>query len=133
MDDPPPRHDIDDAALAHLERLARLVIEPSEREALKHDLVELLGFVDSLLEVDVTGVDEYGRDPDGLDRGDMREPRSLHPTETLDPAGSSGPAGSVDPERSDTLTPSLPAAVALGLAPESSGGFIKVPRTVEEG
>lgn len=106
------QHDIDDAALAHLERLARLVIEPEERESLRHDLVELLGFVDTLLRADVTGIEEYGRGPD------------------LNAAGADVARGG---EREDTVTPSLPTDVALELAPEAVDGFIKVPRTVEEG
>lgn len=103
-------HDIDDATLAHLERLTRLVIEPSERESLRGDLVELLGFVDSLLQVDVDGVEEYGRAPAAL------TPR---------------PGARV--ERADVVVPSLARDVALRLAPDASDGFITVPRTVDEG
>mgnify|MGYP001002406252 FL=1 len=103
-------HDIDDAALAHLERLTRLVIEPSERESLRHDLVELLGFVDSLLQVDVSGVEEYGREvaPDA-------------------------PRVAAVIERADVVEASLARDAALDLAPEAADGFIVVPRTVDEG
>jgi aspartyl-tRNA(Asn)/glutamyl-tRNA(Gln) amidotransferase subunit C len=98
---------VDDAALEHLERLARLVIDPAEREDLKRDLVELLGFVDSLLEADVDGVEEYGP---GV-----------------------AAAASVGAERADVVQPSLPSSVALAMAPEEQDGFFKVPRTVDEG
>lgn len=105
-------HEIDDQALEHLERLARLVIEPSERADLKHDLVELLGFVDSLLEADVEGVEEYGR---------------AHPNTPADGVSLSGA------ERHDSLAPSLPSARALAMAPALRDGFFQVPRTVDEG
>ena len=114
MNEHAPRSDIDDDALTHLERLARLVIEPEERASLRRDLVALLGFVDTLLEVDVSGVDEYGR---GV------EPAVLDP----------GAGAMTETERHDSVTPSLPPAAALALAPEQEGGFFKVPRTVDEG
>jgi aspartyl/glutamyl-tRNA(Asn/Gln) amidotransferase C subunit len=116
----PSPHTVDDAALEHLERLARLVIEPTERESLKADLVELLGFVDSLLEADVAGVQEFG----------VTEAR---PTEA-GPSDSARPdAAAADPERPDVVQPSLPSSAALAMAPEEFDGFFKVPRTVEEG
>lgn len=97
-------HTVDDAALEHLERLARLVIEPGERESLKTDLLELLGFVDTLLDAQVDGEEETGE------------------------------AGQVvDGERPDEVTASLERRDALALAPESDQGYITVPRTVDEG
>lgn len=108
-------HTVDDRALAHLERLARLVIEPSERQDLKRDLVELLGFVDSLLAADVEGVEEYGHD----------DPESAAPLASQSPA-----AGA---ERADEVKGSLPSATALAMAPAVHECFFKVPRTVEEG
>lgn len=112
--DPSP-HAVDDQALEHLERLARLVIEPSERENLKRDLVELLGFVDTLLEADVDGVDEFGHGAAGA-------------AATL-----AGPTPAAGAERADEVQPSLPSSRALAMAPEVHDGFYKVPRTVEEG
>ena len=105
-------HDVDDGALEQLERLARLVIEPTERASLRRDLVELLGFVDSLLEADVDGVAEYGRE---------------------DPSLSANAQGQPGSERPDVVEPSLPSGRALELAPAVQDGFFKVPRTVEEG
>jgi len=106
-------HPVDEQVLAHLERLARLVIEPSERENLKHDLVELLGFVDDLLGADVDGVSEY---------------RTGAGDRTL--AGRDQAAAR---ERADEVRPSLPPALALAAAPATQGEFFQVPRTVEEG
>ncbi|HLU83817.1 MAG TPA: Asp-tRNA(Asn)/Glu-tRNA(Gln) amidotransferase subunit GatC [Trueperaceae bacterium] len=109
---PNSTHDVDDQALEQLERLARLVIEPAERATLRHDLVALLGFVDTLLEADVEGVEEYVNSDSSISGTAIRQANT---------------------ERPDVVTPSLPSARALALAPAAHDGFFKVPRTVEEG
>ncbi|HEX7001625.1 MAG TPA: Asp-tRNA(Asn)/Glu-tRNA(Gln) amidotransferase subunit GatC [Trueperaceae bacterium] len=48
---------IDDEALAHLERLARLVVPAEEREAVRADLAAVLEFVTQLNELPVESVD----------------------------------------------------------------------------
>jgi len=95
---------IDDAALDHLQRLARLTVPEHERDAVKRDLAEVLAFVAHLNEVDVSGVSELTRP--------VTPPRTL---------------------RQDAHAPSLPRERALELAPEVQDGFFQVPRTVDEG
>lgn len=48
---------IDDAALARLEELARLELEPAERARVKADLAAVLGFVAQLAELPAGPVD----------------------------------------------------------------------------
>ncbi|HET8985952.1 MAG TPA: Asp-tRNA(Asn)/Glu-tRNA(Gln) amidotransferase subunit GatC [Trueperaceae bacterium] len=133
-------HTVDDDALEHLERLARLVIEPAERENLKADLVELLGFVDSLLEADVEGVEEYGPGQAGTSGTGAGDGPTLAAAGTRDEHGrieharnERGVSERTGTERADVVTQSLPSSAALAMAPEDQDGFYKVPRTVEEG
>jgi len=94
---------VDDETFDHLQRLARISVPAEDRDDLKADLEKVLAFVEQLEEVDVTGVEELAR-----------------------PVAGSGVT------RQDTLTPSLPREVALGMAPAQRDGFFEVPRTVDE-
>jgi len=94
------RHDVD---MAHLQRLARLDLEPDEAEALAGDVAEVLAYFDQLAEVDTEGVEELAR-----------------------------PVVPARPWRADAVAPSLPQARALELANASQDGYLRVPRTVEE-
>lgn len=97
-------HPIDDATLDHLQRLARITVPADERERLKHDLGEVLGFVAQLREVDVEGLSELTR-----------------------------PISTAGVTRQDEPSPSLPRERALAMAPATRDGFFEVPRTVDEG
>jgi len=95
---------LDDRDIEHLARLARLHLAEDEREALKADLRAVLEYFEQLGEVDTEGVDALVRP-------------------VL-------PAAEVRP---DAPTPSLPRERALALANAAQDGFIRVPRTIDEG
>jgi aspartyl-tRNA(Asn)/glutamyl-tRNA(Gln) amidotransferase subunit C len=48
---------IDDKVLNHIALLARLTLKPDERERLRHDLSEILAYVEKLKAVDVNNVE----------------------------------------------------------------------------
>ncbi|MFO7545502.1 MAG: Asp-tRNA(Asn)/Glu-tRNA(Gln) amidotransferase subunit GatC [Trueperaceae bacterium] len=96
--------ELDDDAMAHLQRLARLELAPEEVRSVREDLRALLAYVDQLQAADVDG---------------------LEPT--------ASPVPPKDARRSDVPAEPLPQAEALRLAPASQDGFVRVPRTVEEG
>lgn len=93
---------ISDQELAHLEKLARIALDPGEREALRDDLSRVLDYFETLNELDTEGVEEMVR-----------------------------PVPLSNVLRDDEVHESLPQEVALGLAIETEDGFFKVPRTVE--
>ena len=95
---------ITDEQLTHLESLARIALEPGERDSLREDLSRILGYFEQLAELDTEGVEEMVR-----------------------------PVASENVLRHDEVRPSLPRSVVLDLAVESDDGFLKVPRTVDEG
>ena len=84
-------------------QLARLRLEEEEIERFQRDLDEILTYVESLKEVDTTGV----------------EPRSQF-------------VGQTNVLRSDEVRPSLPVEEALRNAPERAGNYFKVPRVVDK-
>lgn len=90
--------------LEHLEKLARIALEREERAQVLSDLESILDYFGQLQAVDTEGVEEM-----------------LRP---------------VVPERStrpDEVAPSLPRSTVLELSNASEDGFIRVPRTVDEG
>lgn len=89
--------------MAHLQRLARLDLEPQEAEALARDVADILAYFDQLADVDTDGVEELVR--------------------PVVPARS---------WRDDEQTGSLPRQRALALTNAHQDGFVRVPRTVEE-
>jgi len=89
--------------MAHLQRLARLDLDPAEADELAEDVAEILAYFDQLAEVDTEGVEEMVR--------------PLVPERTW---------------RDDARTPSLARERALELANASQDGFVRVPRTVDE-
>ncbi|MEJ2291742.1 MAG: Asp-tRNA(Asn)/Glu-tRNA(Gln) amidotransferase subunit GatC [Deinococcales bacterium] len=93
-------HDVD---MEHLQRLARLELEPGEAEMLAHDVAEVLAYFDQLASVDTEGVEELAR-----------------------------PVIPTRPWREDVVTPSLDRERVLALANASQDGFVRVPRTVDE-
>ncbi|PNY81025.1 Asp-tRNA(Asn)/Glu-tRNA(Gln) amidotransferase subunit GatC [Deinococcus koreensis] len=93
---------IDAAQIDHLASLARLQLTPEERSGMQDDLGRILGYFEQLGEVNTDGVEE------------MQRPVTL-----------------LNVLRDDLPGEVFPRAVALALAPETQGGFIRVPRTVD--
>lgn len=94
---------LSDAELAHLEKLARISLEPGERESIREDLSAVLGYFESLGELDTEGVEELVR-----------------------------PLPLENVLREDEPRPSLPQEIALGLGVAGEDGFFKVPRMLDE-
>lgn len=94
---------IDAAQIEYLAQLARLELTPEEREAMREDLNNILGYFEQLSEVDTTGVEEMQR-----------------------------PVDLVNVLREDEPGERFAPAVVAALAPEMQGGFVRVPRTVEQ-
>lgn len=93
-------HDVD---MEHLQRLARLALDPDESEVLAHDVASVLAYFDQLNEVDTEGVEELVR-----------------------------PVVPARAWRDDTVSTSLPRERVLKLANAGHEGFVRVPRTVDE-
>ena len=91
--------EIDVKYVAHL---ARLALSPDEEKQLGAQLGSILGYIEKLRELDVTGVE---------------------PTAHAVPL--------VNTTRADAVRPSLPHAEALRNAPRQSGGLFIVPQIVE--
>jgi len=91
--------DFDVRYVAHL---ARLKLSPEEEQKLGTQLGDILGYIEKLKEVDVSGVD---------------------PTAHAFPL--------VNVTRADEARPSLPHDEALRNAPQKSGGLFTVPKIVE--
>lgn len=97
-------HTLSDAEMAHLKTLARLELSESETEALKGDLNKLLGYFESLSELETDGVEELAR-----------------------------PVATTNVFRQDVTRSGLDQEAADALAVEAENGFFKVPRTVDSG
>jgi aspartyl-tRNA(Asn)/glutamyl-tRNA(Gln) amidotransferase subunit C len=91
--------EIDVKYVAHL---ARVALTPDEESKLAAQLGGILGYIEKLKELDVTGVE---------------------PTAHAVPM--------VNVTRADEIRPSLPHEVALGNAPKQAGGLFIVPKVVE--
>jgi aspartyl-tRNA(Asn)/glutamyl-tRNA(Gln) amidotransferase subunit C len=91
--------DFDVKYVAHL---ARLKLSPAEEQQLGHQLGDILGYIEKLKEVDVSGV----------------EP-TAHPFPL------------VNVTRPDEARPSLPHDDALRNAPQQAAGLFVVPKIVE--
>lgn len=98
--------------------LANLELTEEERARMVRDLNSILGYVESLSELDTSNVppmaqvsDRYGLDPSkrGSDRFAYASREDIH----------------------EGLRESLPHEVALANAPESDGTFFKVPKVIE--
>ncbi len=92
---------IDSTLISRLERLARLKLEPAEREKLGGDLQRILGMVDKLRELDTEGVE---------------------PLVYLNDA--------VNAFREDEVGGQLPQSEALQNAPKHDGQFFRVPKVI---
>jgi aspartyl-tRNA(Asn)/glutamyl-tRNA(Gln) amidotransferase subunit C len=83
-------------------QLARLALTETEREAFRHQLSDILTYVEQLKELDTAGVD-------------------------LTATG----ASHVNVFREDEPRPSLPLEQVMANAPESADGFFVVPKIIE--
>lgn len=92
-----------DVDMEHLQKLARLALEPEDAEALAHDVASILAYFDQLAEVDTEGVAELVR-----------------------------PVIPARAWREDATTRPLPRERVLELANANQEGFVQVPRTVDE-
>lgn len=93
-----------DAGLAHVAKLARLELDPSQREGLRDHMERVLDWVAALEQVDVEGVSANLHD-------------APWPSERLRP---------------DEVRPSLPREAALRNAPRSDEVGFVLPRVVSE-
>ncbi len=93
---------VDTATVKRVARLARLAVTEAEAETLKGSLNAILGFVEQLNEVDVTGVPPM---------------TSVQPMRMK--------------VRDDTVTDGLIADKIVGNAAEHEDGFFLVPKVVE--
>lgn len=98
-----PEMEVNDALLDKLADLARLYIEPAEREGLKQDLQRMISFVEKLQELDTAG------------------------TEPLLQM-----SGSVNVLRDDIVQGSISRDEALLNAPDTDGVFFKVPKVIRK-
>ena len=95
---------IDRAQVRHVARLARLALSPEEEERLAAQLGNVLGYIERLNSVDVSGV----------------EPLSF-----------AGDERAGLPLREDEPRPSLPREKVLEQAPQHDGQSFLVPRIIE--
>lgn len=104
--------------VAYVADLANLELAEEERARMVRDLNSILGYVESLSELDTSNVppmaqvsDRYGLDPSkqGSARFAYASREDIH----------------------EGLRKSLPHDVALANAPESDGAFFKVPKVIE--
>ena len=94
---------LDESLISKLEKLARLQLEPAERERLGSDLERVLDFVGRLQELDTTGVEPL-----------------VYLTDPVETAG----------WRDDHVGLHLPREQALENAPEHDGEFFQVPKMI---
>ena len=96
--------EIDDSAVQKVASLARLHLEPEERESVRQDLVRVLDHVQSLSSVDVEGIEP------------LNNPHELG-----------------NALREDTTSAPLPTDDVLNLAPATHDAWIAVPKVLGEG
>ncbi len=94
---------ITEELLEKVARLARLQLEGSEKEQMKHDFQNMLNFVEKLREVDTEGVEPL-----------------FHMTEE------------VNHTRTDDPSEDLPREASLKNAPHSDGVYFLVPKFVDK-
>lgn len=95
--------EVDDKLVEKLARLSRLQFNDSEKAEIKNDLQRMIGFVEKLNELDLTGVKPL-----------------LHMTED------------VNVLRADEIKGSVPREEALKNAPVNDGVFFQVPKVIKK-
>jgi aspartyl-tRNA(Asn)/glutamyl-tRNA(Gln) amidotransferase subunit C len=94
---------VNDVLLDKLADLARLEIEPAEREGLKQDLQKMISFVEKLQELDTAGAGPQ-----------------LHMTDAMNVL------------REDVVQGSVTREEGLKNAPDTDGMFFKVPKVIKK-
>lgn len=97
-------HTVTPDEVRHIATLARLKLSDAEVERFARELGEILGYVDTLKQVDVSGVE---------------------PTAHA--------VGAVNVFRDDAPQPSSGVDAALANAPEKQNGFFRVPKVLDQG
>jgi len=85
-------------------RLARLAVSEADAERYRVELAAVLGYIERLREVDVSGVEPMAH-----------------------------VAGETNRLRADEPGPTLANEVLMGMAPASEGAFVKVPKVLGDG
>lgn len=98
-----PKATITREQVLHVAKLARLTLTPEEIDRTQTQLTAILGYVDAISGLDVSGVEPYFR--------------------------AFAPEGAL---RTDEATPSLSREVALSQAPASAEGGFAVPKVMED-
>lgn len=93
--------EVNDALVENLANLARLEFDQGEKVIIRHDLQQMIRFVDKLNELDTEGVEPL-----------------LHMTDRLNVL------------REDAIQGSVPREEGLRNAPDTDGVFFKVPRVI---
>jgi aspartyl-tRNA(Asn)/glutamyl-tRNA(Gln) amidotransferase subunit C len=106
---------VTDKDVAAVADLANLELTPAERERLLKDLNSILGYIDTLNELDTADVPPMAQISDrfGTD------------------ASKAGSARFAYVMREDRAVPCLSHEAALANAPETDGTFFKVPKVIE--
>lgn len=91
----------------YVAELAHLALSESERAGMERDLNSILGYIDTLNELDTTGVAPMAQ------------------------VASRGTEAAGESLRTDERRPSLDHGAAMGNAPETDGTFFKVPKVIE--
>ena len=94
---------VNDALIENLAKLSRLSFDEKEKQVIKKDLEQMIGFVDKLKELDTTGVEPL-----------------LHMSD------------SVNVLREDEIKDSVSREQALKNAPETDGTFFRVPKVIKK-
>ena len=104
--------------VSYVADLANLELKAEERERMVRDLNSILGYVDSLNELDTTDVPPMAQVSDrfGLDESKRGSERFAYASRE---------------DIHEGLRKSLPHDVALSNAPDSDGTFFKVPKVIE--
>lgn len=95
--------EVNDALVEKLANLSRLQFDETEKEAIRSDLENMIGFVEKLQELDTTGVEPL-----------------LHMSDNINVL------------REDEVTGSIPTAEGLKNAAQHDDNFFKVPKVISK-
>jgi len=109
---------VTEKVVTYLADLANLELSEAERERMVRDLNSILGYVDSLNELDTGNVPPMAQVSDRFGLDDSKQ-------------GSDRFAYASRPDTHEGLRKSLPHDVALANAPDTEGTFFKVPKVIE--
>jgi aspartyl-tRNA(Asn)/glutamyl-tRNA(Gln) amidotransferase subunit C len=104
--------------VAYVAELGNLELTPEERTRMVRDLNSILGYMESLKELDTSDVEPMAQVSDryGVDRSKQGSERFAYASRE---------------DIHEGLRKSLPHELALANAPDSDGTFFKVPKVIE--